>query len=270
MNITAILIGAGIVGVLGLFVGVFLGFSEKIFKVEVNETEERVLECLPSNNCGGCGFASCAALAKEIAAGNAPVNACIVGGNQVSAQIAEILGKEALEAVRFVAHVKCHGSCDVAGRVTDYSGIRDCRYAVLAPGASGKGCLYGCMGLGSCVQVCDNEAISVVNGIAVVNEEKCFGCGECARACPKGLIEVIEYKERVVVSCASKDKLKEVKSVCSVGCIGCGVCAKLCKSGAIKMENNLPVFDAELCTSCGICIEKCPVKILSVWGDKAI
>lgn len=268
MNLIPVLIGAAIVGAVGLFVGLFLGFSERIFKVEVNEQEEKILEVLPSNNCGGCGYASCAALAKEMALGNAPVNACIVGGNEVSAKIAEILGKEALEAARYVAHVKCVGNCDVASNITEYSGIKDCRYAVISPKGSGKGCIYGCMGLGSCVDVCEKEAISVINGVAVVDESKCFGCGECARACPKGLIEVLEYKERTVVSCASKDKLKEVKSVCASGCIGCGVCAKLCKSGAIRMENNLPVFDDALCTNCGICVEKCPSKVIKTFGTK--
>lgn len=263
MDLTLILITAGLVGTVGLLVGLFLGISNIFLKVEVNETQVKVRECLPSGNCGGCGYASCDALAKEMTEGNAPVNACIVGGQPVADSIAAILGKEAGESIKRVAHVRCAGSCEVAPRKADYVGIRDCRAAALSPSAGGKGCTYGCMGFGSCVAACSFGGITVENGIARIDAEKCRGCGECVKVCPKGIIEIVDYKSQVLVSCVSKDKLKEVKNVCKVGCIGCGVCAKLCPSKAIKIENNLPVVDASLCTGCGTCIAKCPSKVLS-------
>jgi electron transport complex protein RnfB len=34
--------------------------------------------------------------------------------------------------------------------------------------------------------------------------------------------------------------------------------------GAIRMERGLPVVDAVLCTSCGICVEKCPTKVFKL------
>lgn len=61
----------------------------------VDEKEVAVRECLPGNNCGGCGFAGCDALAKAIAAGEAPVGACPVGGQPVADKIASIMGVEA-------------------------------------------------------------------------------------------------------------------------------------------------------------------------------
>jgi electron transport complex protein RnfB len=30
------------------------------------------------------------------------------------------------------------------------------------------------------------------------------------------------------------------------------------------MERGLPVVDAVLCTSCGICVEKCPTKVFKL------
>ncbi len=262
MNIVSILITAGLVGAVGLLVGLFLGVSDLFLKVETNELEVKVRECLPSNNCGGCGYASCDALAKEMALGNAPVNACVVGGQPVADSIASILGKEAAKSVRRVAHVRCSGSCDVALRKADYVGVNDCRYAALSPSASGKGCAFGCMGFGSCVSACSFGGISIVDGLARIDTDKCRGCGECAAACPKGIIEIVEYKSRVLVNCVSTDKLKEVKNVCGAGCIGCGVCSKICPQKAIKMENNLPVVDPSLCTGCGVCAQKCPTKVL--------
>ena len=204
--------------------------------------------------------------AKAIADGEAPANSCPVGGAPVAEQIAQIMGTEAGEVVRLVAHIKCAGDCSSASSKAEYTGVKDCRYAVLSPSGNGKDCVYGCLGLGSCVEACTNDAISIENGIAKIDYDECFGCGQCAAACPKGLIEILPYDSQVVVDCASRDKLKDVKLVCSAGCMGCSVCAKLCKNGAIKMENNLPVIDHSLCIKCGLCIEKCPVKALGYLG----
>lgn len=57
MDIVAIIIAAVIVGGVGLFIGFFLGISGEKFKVEVDEREEAILDVLPGNNCGGCGYA---------------------------------------------------------------------------------------------------------------------------------------------------------------------------------------------------------------------
>ncbi len=262
MDYIAIIIAAAVVGGVGLFVGLFLGFSGKALEVKVNETEVKVRECLPSANCGGCGYASCDALAKEIAEGNAPVNACLVGGAPVAQQIAEIMGTTAGESVRLVAHVRCSGTCNVALKAAEYTGIHDCRMASMVPSRTGKGCAYGCMGYGTCAATCPKGAISIVDGIAHIDTDLCVGCGACARMCPNHIIEIIEYDSSTVVDCSSHDKLKAVKEVCSAGCIGCGVCAKLCPEKAITMENNLPVIDHKLCTGCGTCGLKCPTKAI--------
>ena len=55
------------IGCVGLFVGLFLGIAAIKFRVEVNPKEEEVLNALPGNNCGGCGFAGCSGLAHAIA-----------------------------------------------------------------------------------------------------------------------------------------------------------------------------------------------------------
>ncbi len=55
MSVMGILAAAAVVGVTGIFVGLFLGAAGIKFKVEVDEKEEAVLAALPGNNCGGCG-----------------------------------------------------------------------------------------------------------------------------------------------------------------------------------------------------------------------
>ena len=102
---SAVILAIAVVGGVGLFVGIFLGVAAIRFKVEVDEKEEAVLAALPRNNCGGCGFPGCSGLAAAIAKGEAPVNACPVGGEAVGKVIAGIMGVEAGETERKVAFV---------------------------------------------------------------------------------------------------------------------------------------------------------------------
>ena len=264
MNITAIIFAAAVVGGTGLIVGALLGVASEAFKVPVDEKEIAVRECLPGNNCGGCGFPGCDGLAKAIAQGEAPVNACPVAGPDGAAKIAAVMGVEAGDAEKQVAYVKCAGTCEAAKEKYNYTGVQDCVSAMVTPGAGSKACAYGCMGLGSCVKVCDFDALHIVNGIAVVDKEKCVACGKCVSTCPKSLIELVPYKANVLVQCNSKDFGKDVKAACSVGCIGCKMCTRVCEFEAITVENNIAHIDQSKCTGCGACAAKCPAKIIKM------
>ena len=92
--VTGIIIAAAVVGILGILIGVFLGIASEKFKVEVDEKEILVRNELPGNNCGGCGYAGCDALAKAIAAGQADVGACPVGGASTAEKIGAIMGQD--------------------------------------------------------------------------------------------------------------------------------------------------------------------------------
>ena len=190
-NITNVLIGGAFVGVLGLILGVALGIVGKVFFVKIDEREAEVRGCLPGNNCGGCGYAGCDGLAAAIAKGEAPVNACPVAGGEAHAKIGEIMGQAVDASAKQVAFVKCSGTCDKTERKYNYYGINDCVKAVSVPGQGDKLCSYGCLGFGSCVTACQFDAIHVVDGVAVVDKEKCVACGKCVSTCPKVLIELI-------------------------------------------------------------------------------
>ena len=263
MNIIGIVIAsAAVVGIIGIVIGVLLGVASEKFKVEVDEREILVRNELPGNNCGGCGYAGCDALAKAIAAGQADVGACPVGGAPVAEKIASIMGVEAGAGVKKVAFVKCKGTCDKTRMQYRYYGIDDCRKVSVVPGTGEKACSYGCMGFGSCVKACEFDAIHVVDGVAVVDKEKCVACGKCTEACPLGLITLVPYNAEHLVQCNSHDKGKDVKAKCDNGCIGCTLCTKQCEFDAIHMDNNVAVIDYEKCTNCGKCAEKCPTKVI--------
>ena len=268
MSVTGIILAAVIVGGTGLFIGVFLGVAGKKFAVEVDEREEAILGVLPGNNCGGCGYPGCSGLAAAIAKGEAPVDQCPVGGAPVAAKIGAIMGQEVKETARQVAFVKCAGTCDKTTVKYEYTGVEDCEMMAFIPGSGAKNCTYGCMGFGSCAAVCPENAISIVNGIAHIDEEACVGCGKCAETCPKSLIDLVPENKKTRVQCSSKEFGKQVMSVCKAGCIGCKACEKVCKLGAIKVENNIAQIDYEKCVGCGLCAGKCPKGIIT--GKKLV
>jgi [FeFe] hydrogenase (group B1/B3) len=81
-----------------------------------------------------------------------------------------------------------------------------------------------------CTHVCPKNAVSIVDGQALIDQEKCIRCGRCAAVCP---YNAIALRER---PCA----------------LACGVDA------IYSDENGHAAIDASKCVSCGMCIVSCP------------
>lgn len=262
MDIKNIIIATVVVAIVGLVIAALLSLAEKVFYVKIDPREEKVRDCLGGNNCGACGYAGCDALAKAIVLGEAPVNACPPAGQNGADKIAEIMGVEAEMLERKTAFVACSGTCDKRNEQFNYFGLKSCRNVKMGLGIGALSCRYGCIGYGDCVEVCDNNAISLENGKAVINYDLCGACGKCVKACPQSLIKIVPYKSKYRVQCVSYDKGKAVKLNCDAGCIGCGLCVKNCPKDAIKLENNVAVIDYDVCVGCGLCAKKCPVGVI--------
>ena len=262
-----IITAVAILGGLGLLFGLALAGASKVFYVETDPRLDKLNACLPGANCGGCGYAGCGAYAEAVLKGEAPIGKCASGGNEAAKAMASIMGVEAEEVTRKVAMVRCSGArtFDAEGNLTKgakmkatYEGFHDCLAASRVGGSGPLSCKFGCLGYGSCTKVCKYGAISVKNGVAVVDEDLCVGCMACAQVCPRKIITAVEPDRNVIIACNSLAKGAVTNRACTIGCIGCGKCMKNCPSGAITITNNLAQIDYSKCTNCGECAKVCP------------
>lgn len=255
-------------GAIGGLFGVMLQYASTVFYVEVDDRVVAVIDALPGANCGACGFPGCAGLAEAIVAGSAPVNACPVGGQPVADNVADIMGVNSAAVAKNVAVVLCQGDCEKAKEKFEYKGTQDCRIMNMYYEGN-KSCEYGCLGGGSCYDVCEFDAIRMIDGIAVIDKEKCTACNKCVEICPKHIIEMVPYSAETIIKCKSEDSGKVVRQNCSIGCIGCKICVKNCPEQTIGFENNLAKIDYTGCTNCGTCVVKCPTKAITAEYDAA-
>ncbi|MFZ5688113.1 MAG: RnfABCDGE type electron transport complex subunit B [Bacillota bacterium] len=257
-------ISAVVMGGFGILFALGLAYAANKFRVDTDPRVELLTNILPGANCGGCGFSGCQNFAEALVADQAELANCRACSPEALAEASALLGKEVVQGIKEVARVLCGGNSFTAKQTARYEGVRDCRAAILV-GNGNKGCVYGCLGLGTCEQVCPFSAITIsAEMLPLVDEDKCTGCGKCVKECPRGIIEVLPQNKTVLVLCQSTDKGKTVREVCKVGCIGCKACMKACESGAIEVNDNLARIDVYKCTCCGKCADKCPTKSISI------
>jgi Na+-translocating ferredoxin:NAD+ oxidoreductase RNF subunit RnfB len=248
---------------LGALAAVILYLASQKFKVFEDPRIDQVEEVLPAANCGGCGYPGCRAFAEALVKADdiSDLN-CPVGGPDVMAKVAEILGKEAGKSAPQVAVVRCNGTCEHRPRINQYEGASSCVVAAALYGGE-TGCSYGCYGLGDCVEACDFDAMYMdeETGLPVVIEDNCVACGACVDACPKDIIELRKKgpkSRRIYVNCVNQDKGAVARKACEVACIGCGKCVKVCPFDAITLENNLAYIHDDKCKLCRKCVAECP------------
>ncbi|MCM8799169.1 MAG: RnfABCDGE type electron transport complex subunit B [Candidatus Omnitrophica bacterium] len=251
-----------ILGALGILFGLSLSWAAKKFSVRVDARLEKIYSLLSQANCGACGFSGCLGFAESLLEGKSHPHRCPVTSQAALEKIAKILGVSLESKTKRIAILHCLGGKLNAKDKFEYRGTDDCISANILLGGQ-KLCMYGCIGLGTCVRVCPFSAIKMnEDNLPVIDEEKCTACGKCVEACPKGLFSIIEEDKLYLVSCKSRDLSKDVLKSCKVGCIACRKCEIACPTGAIKVKDNLATIDYNLCNNCGACFEVCPQKII--------
>ncbi|MFO7963494.1 MAG: RnfABCDGE type electron transport complex subunit B [Desulfobacterales bacterium] len=262
-------LSAGTLVAMAVVFSYILGWANQAFHVETDPRVEQVMDALPGANCGGCGYVGCYEYAEAVATDGAPVNKCTVGGANCAGVLADIMGVEAGAnyPVRPVVH--CGAKTEDRLKRTPYKGEPNCRAANLVSDI--QGCIYGCLGFGDCEAECDYDAIHVIEGLAVVDYEKCVGCGACHKVCPRNIISMVPFKaDRVLaITCSNKDSAREVREVCTVGCIGCKACSRV--SNLFTINDNLAAIDYDAYDPDDMedalkAVEKCPRKSLVFIG----
>jgi electron transport complex protein RnfB len=259
--------GATMVGLGFGFALVLLIASEKL-KVWVDPKVVQVHQALPNLDCGGCGFAGCGQYAKAVLKNPELLGRCAPGGPETSAKIANILSLQISDSgppQRPI--VRCHAHSADKTYYAKYQGIQTCIAANAL--ANVQACAFGCVGFGDCIRACQFGALSIVDGLAVVDYDKCTGCTACSKACPRNLIEMLAFHRdnMLIVACSSKETGKSTRSMCKVGCIGCGLCAK--QTEQFVVEDNLARLDYEkyeVTEQTETAMNKCPTKVIIYVG----
>jgi Na+-translocating ferredoxin:NAD+ oxidoreductase RNF subunit RnfB len=254
---------------LGFAVGLLIA-SEKL-KIQQDQRVERVFMALPNINCGACGCAGCQEYAKAVVADPVLLDRCFPGGSKTMERVAEILNLQVSNShapKRPVVHCRAH----TADRtyLAAYDGIPSCTSANAL--ANVQACKFGCLGFGDCKASCKFGAISIIDGLATINYEKCTGCTACSKACPRELIEMVPFSHQVMmtVACRSRENAKDTKAFCKVGCIACRLCTK--QNDAFEMAGNFAKLDYEKYQPGGTfeaAMNKCPTGVIVYRGRGA-
>jgi Na+-translocating ferredoxin:NAD+ oxidoreductase RNF subunit RnfB len=108
----------------------------------------------------------------------------------------------------------------------------------------------------------DIEDVAVLLGVSAGEANK-----QVARLLCAGGTNVAASKARYhgVDSCAAAVAVTGGGKGCTWGCVGLSDCAVACDFDAITMDPfGLPVVDPKLCTSCGDCVDACPLDLFVI------
>ena len=173
----------GVMLIIALVLGGLIILVSKFFSVEKDTRVDEIVEHLPKANCGACGHPGCEGFAQALVNGTADVDDCKVSSKEQKIEIANILGKSFSGGEETVAVVACNGGNNCQDKYA-YQGYGNCQAQVMLSGGR-KACPVGCMGAGSCADICPSAAIKVKEGVAVVDPDLCISCGLCMQTCPK-------------------------------------------------------------------------------------
>ncbi len=258
---------------LGVSLAVLLSAANKKLYVYEDPRIDEIEALLPRNNCGACGTAGCRAFAEAAIRGDIAPGQCTVCTPAQAQTIASLLAVTVGEQEKRVARIACAGGRQVAINRARYAGLESCRAAHLVAGG-GKGCAWGCLGFGDCVDVCDFDAIHMDPfQLPVVHDALCIACNDCIEVCPKNLISLQNESRKLWVACSNRDFGAEAEAQCEVICNACGRCMADAPTGLISINENLAVIDYTInARATRDAIERCPTGAI-VWmesGEKAI
>src|SRR5512143_1582110 len=146
-TITNIAVAGVFMALLGVALAWLLAAASRRLYVFEDPRIDQVEEMLPHSNCGACGTAGCRNFAEGLVEGKLQPVQCTVNSPDQNRAIAGLLGVALGEQEKRVARLACAGGTHVAFIRARYEGLGSCRAAAVV-GGGGKGCAWGCLGLG--------------------------------------------------------------------------------------------------------------------------
>ncbi len=257
---------------LGITLAIILAIANKKLFVFEDPRIEEVDDMLPQAQCGACGVPGCRPFAEAVVGGEKNPSDCTVNSPEGNADIAAYLGVSMEAKEKVVARLACTGGTHVARTRAKYQGMKSCQAASVVSGG-GKGCHWGCLGLGDCDDVCDFDAIYMdEHGLPIVIEDKCTACNDCVEVCPKDLFSLQPVSHKLFVACKSQSVGDLALAECEVACTACEKCVVDAPEGLIEIKNNLAVIDYQKYDRFDIDrtpIERCPTGAI-VWIDNKL
>ena len=265
----SILLAIAALGGLTLVLAIILVVANKKLYVYEDPRIDIVEDMLPHANCGACGFPGCRPFAEALVSGEILPGKCTVSSDEGREAIGNYLGVSLGQEEKRVARLACAGGTNVALNKANYEGMGSCQAAALVSGG-GKGCFWGCLGFGDCMQVCDFDAIHMdEHFLPIVDIDKCTACGDCVVSCPKDLFSLQPISHQLWVACKNLEKGDEILEDCQVGCTACGRCALDAPGDLIIMKDNLPVINYGLVEQTIEPIQRCPTGAI-LWLDQKL
>jgi Na+-translocating ferredoxin:NAD+ oxidoreductase RNF subunit RnfB len=266
VNPLLVITAVSAVGGLTLGLASLLVVANRLLYVQEDPRIDAVVRMLPGTNCGGCGYPGCQAFADALVAGEVTPGKCTVSLPTEQSRIADYLQIDVGREEKRIARLACAGGTNVSRNHAHYRGLGSCAAATLVAGG-GKGCFWGCLGIGDCQIACTFDAIDMnSHRLPVVDESRCTACGDCVTACPKDLFSLELQSNRLWVACRSQEAGDEILEDCQVACTACGRCA-MDAPGLIEMQGNLPVIDYSKGPATAVATERCPTGAI-VWLDR--
>lgn len=127
-----------------------------------------------------------------------------------------------------------------------------------------------CIGCGKCINICPVNAIWLETPSPIHIGDNCVFCGKCVPTCPVTAIELIEEffetrDENIFFIRRNITDLRDgVFNIQRDLCQSCGVCVNQCPVDALTLENDKIIVNQDLCISCRECEALCPVNAIKI------